>query len=165
MTQVPEGLSELEQLLSCEEIVDLFRGNLVERDFLIDHAQANGISPIQIYREILASILARPDGFQRLIEEDVFVDLYPNANILPDSDPEAPRQRICRICASEVFLWGLKTWWHQQRASGHVDPEIMARKDCPDGNSCPEQDSASHARQWNHFIDSEFKASGIKGQE
>jgi len=165
MAQVPEGLSELEQLLSCEEIVDLFRGNLVERDYLIDHAQANDLGPIQIYREILASILARPDGFQRLIEEDVFVDLYPNANPLHDSDPQAPRQRICRICASEVFIWGLKGWWYQQRISGHVDPEVMGRKDCPDGSSCGEQGSASHARQWNHFIDSEFKASTAKGQE
>jgi E3 ubiquitin-protein ligase CHFR len=52
LSQVPEGLSELEQLLSCEEIVDLFSGNLVERDYLIDHAQANGITPIQIYREV-----------------------------------------------------------------------------------------------------------------
>lgn len=52
MAQVPEGLSELEQLLSCEEIVDLFNGNLVERDYLIDHAQANELSPIQIYRDV-----------------------------------------------------------------------------------------------------------------
>jgi E3 ubiquitin-protein ligase CHFR len=102
--------------------------------------------------QIIASILARPDGFQRLIEEEIFLDLYPNATTLPDADPEAPRQRICRVCASEVFLWGLKGWWHRERMNGHVDPEVMARKDCPDGTSCIEQISTSHARQCKNSI-------------
>jgi hypothetical protein len=52
MSQVPEGLSELVQLLSCEEIVDVFNGNLVERDYFIDHVQGNNISPVSIYRDV-----------------------------------------------------------------------------------------------------------------
>lgn len=58
MSQIPEGLSELVQLLSCEEVVDVFNGNLIERDFFIDHVQANDISPVAIYRDVCVCSLS-----------------------------------------------------------------------------------------------------------
>jgi hypothetical protein len=56
ITQVPDGLTEVVQLLSCEEIVDIFSGNLVERDYFIDHLQALDITPITIYRDVCTSM-------------------------------------------------------------------------------------------------------------
>jgi hypothetical protein len=56
-----------------------------------------------------------------------------------EPDPEAPRTRICRHCATEVLLWGLKDWWIRERQRGFVEEEIMKREDCPEGERCGSQ--------------------------
>lgn len=54
-------------------------------------------------------IQAQPRGFLPLIELDLFIGIHA-VNPTPDPDPEAPRHRICRLCAQEVLLWGLRDW-------------------------------------------------------
>ena len=56
-----------------------------------------------------------------------------------DPDPAAPRQRICRVCATEVLLWGLRDWWVQERKKGFLEEEVMKRPDCAEGSRCSRQ--------------------------
>lgn len=56
-----------------------------------------------------------------------------------DPDPTAPRNKICRMCASEVLLWGLRDWWVQERKKGFLEPDVMSRPDCPEGSMCSRQ--------------------------
>jgi len=60
-------------------------------------------------------------------------------NAVPDVNPDAPRENICRVCALDLFLYGIKDWWTQERAKGFVEEAILNRKDCPQGHSCPLQ--------------------------
>jgi len=60
-------------------------------------------------------------------------------NAVPDVNPDAPRENLCRVCALDLFLYGLKDWWIQERAKGFVEEAVLNRKDCPQGNSCPLQ--------------------------
>lgn len=73
-----------------------------------------------------------------LIELDLFADVHSvAAGIDPGAD--GPRERICRLCATEVLLWGLKDWWIRERKKGFLDESVTIRKDCPDGSSCHHQ--------------------------
>lgn len=56
-----------------------------------------------------------------------------------DDNPNALRNRICRHCATEVLLWGLKEWWIRERQKGHLDAAIANRPDCEQGSSCSRQ--------------------------
>ena len=65
-------------------------------------------------------------------------------NVLPgvgnvETNSDAPRNRICRNCATEVLVWGLKEWWVRERQKGFLEEEIMKRKDCPEGDKCEKQ--------------------------
>ena len=73
-----------------------------------------------------------------MIDLELFVD---NHNVSPgvDPDPNAPRNRICRLCASEILLWGLRDWWVRERQKGFLEEDIMARKDCAEGQACSRQ--------------------------
>ena len=73
-----------------------------------------------------------------MIELELFMDLHPVAGGI-DPDPNAPRTRICRICATEVLLYGLRDWWVRERKKGFLEEHVMARPDCPDGAQCPRQ--------------------------
>ena len=83
-------------------------------------------------------ILSQPRGFAPLIELDLFVDVH---SVPPGPEPglDAPRQRICRMCAAEVLLYGLKDWWIRERKKGLLDANIAERPDCPDGTTCRRQ--------------------------
>ena len=48
-------------------------------------------------------------------------------------------RRICRVCATEILLWGIRDWWVRERAKGFLEEHILARKDCPAGNACENQ--------------------------
>ena len=87
------------------------------------------------FLQIVEYIRAQPRLFAPLIEQDLFLD----GALESDANPEAPRERICRRCATEVFLWGLKEWWIRERQKGFVDAGIALRKDCPDGPDCNRQ--------------------------
>lgn len=66
------------------------------------------------------------------------MDVHPVASGI-DPDPRAPRRRICRVCAAEVLLFGLREWWVRERKKGFLEPHVLARPDCPDGSQCPRQ--------------------------
>jgi E3 ubiquitin-protein ligase CHFR len=86
----------------------------------------------------VAHLQSQPTGFKPLIELDLFVDLH---SVAPgvDPNPDAPRARICRLCAAEVLLWGLKEWWIRERQKGFLDETVSRRKDCPEGSGCSKQ--------------------------
>lgn len=79
-----------------------------------------------------------PRQFAPLTESDLFVDVH---GVAPstDTDPSAPRNRICRVCATEILLWGLREWWIQERKKGFLDETVMKRPDCAQGSLCPRQ--------------------------
>ena len=79
-----------------------------------------------------------PRGFAPLIESEIFMDVHGVAAGV-DPDPSATRSRICRMCATEVLLWGLKDWWVQERAKGGLAEHIMKRPDCLEGAQCSRQ--------------------------
>ena len=87
--------------------------------------------------KIVTHILSQPAGFRPLIEDDLFIDVHPVSGGI-DPDPDAPRQRICRRCAAEVVLYGVRDWWVRERRKGFLDPdsEMEKRKDCPEGREC-----------------------------
>ena len=70
-----------------------------------------------------------------MIELELFGDVQGLAPAA-DTNPETPRNSICRICATEVLLWGLREWWVRERKKGVVED---SRADCPDGNACGRQ--------------------------
>ncbi|CDO71477.1 hypothetical protein BN946_scf184909.g71 [Trametes cinnabarina] len=154
---------------SCGEVYDCFDGNTVEVDIMLDYLSAQGLSPRHIYREvrhlrsarplhipkllvkIVAHIQSQPRQFAPLIELELFMDLHPVVGGV-DPDPTAPRTRICRMCAAEVLLYGLRDWWIRERKKGFLEEHIMARPDCPEGSQCPRQKDHAHAKEFNHLI-------------
>ncbi len=70
------------------------------------------------------------------------MDVHPVASGI-DPDPRAPRRRICRVCAAEILLFGLREWWVRERKKGFLEPQVLARPDCPDGSQCPRQKNHS----------------------
>ena len=56
-----------------------------------------------------------------------------------DAEPSAPRSKICRVCAAEVLLYGLKEWWIRERQKGFLEDSVLRRNDCPDGTACARQ--------------------------
>ena len=89
-------------------------------------------------QQIINIILRSPRQFNPLFEADLFTDLYP---VAPgnDADPSGPRTRICRMCAAEVLVWGLKVWWVQERRKGFLEASVLERPDCPEGVECERQ--------------------------
>ncbi|KAI9058378.1 hypothetical protein FKP32DRAFT_1636390 [Trametes sanguinea] len=149
--QHPHGFADLSDLIQCGEVYDCFDGNTVEVDIMLDYLSAQGLSPRHIYREIVAHIQSQPRQFAPLIELDIFTDLHPVMGGV-DPDPSAPRTRICRMCAAEVLLYGLRDWWIRERKKGFLEEHVMARPDCPEGSQCPRQQEHLHAKEFNHLI-------------
>lgn len=83
-------------------------------------------------------IQSQPNGFKALFESELFVDVHGVAAGV-DPNPDAPRSRICRLCATEVLLFGLKEWWIRERRKGFVDERVSCRGDCPEGIACTKQ--------------------------
>lgn len=125
---------------------------------MLDYLTAQNFTPRHIYRDvrvklsfitnsrdlhtgifqIIAMVSRTPRGFQPLFELELFMDVHAVSGGV-DPDPTAPRQRICRICATEVLLWGLREWWVQERQKGFLEEHIMKRPDCPEGGGCSRQ--------------------------
>ncbi|CCM03520.1 uncharacterized protein FIBRA_05654 [Fibroporia radiculosa] len=151
ITQHPHGLSDLGDLIQCGEIYDCFDGNTVEVDIMLDYLTFHSLTPRHIYREIVLHLLRQPRQFAPLIELDLFMDVH-NVAGGTDPDPTAPRHRICRVCATEVLLWGLRDWWIRERRKGLLEEWVTKRPDCPDGSGCTRQKDHSHAKELNHMI-------------
>ncbi|KAJ3524086.1 hypothetical protein NM688_g8623 [Phlebia brevispora] len=144
-------LSDIGDMIQCGDIYDVFDGNAVEVDILLDYMTANNLTPRHIYREVLGMILSSPQGFQPLIDEEIFMDVHRVAGG-PEPEAGAIRNRICRICATEVLLWGLRQWWMLERKKGRLDESVTSRLDCSEGRACPRQKDHVHAKEFNHII-------------
>ena len=73
-----------------------------------------------------------------LIDSGIFDDLH-GVSGADDPDPMAPRRRICRLCAGQLLIHSLKDWWIRERRHGNLPEDVVARKDCAQGNSCDKQ--------------------------
>lgn len=80
----------------------------------------------------------QPRGFSALIELELFSDIHSGGALEP-LNIDAPRSRACRMCAAEIFLWGLKEWWVRERQKGFLEECYANRKDCPDAEQCARQ--------------------------
>lgn len=72
------------------------------------------------------------------MELELFADVHGVAAGI-DTNPDAPRNRICRLCATEVLLWGLRDWWVRERQKGFLDEAVSKRPDCSEGSGCGKQ--------------------------
>lgn len=52
MSQHPQGLSDLADLIQCGEVYDCFDNNTVEVDIMLDYLTAQRLTPRHIYREV-----------------------------------------------------------------------------------------------------------------
>ncbi|GBE84963.1 hypothetical protein SCP_0701450 [Sparassis crispa] len=150
-SQHPHAMSDLGDLLQSIEVYDNFDNNAVEVDIMVDYLTAKGLTPRNIYSEIVTYVQSQPRQFAPLIENGLFMDVH-GVNGGEDPDPSAPRHRICRLCATEILLWGLRDWWIRERKKGHLDEYVMKRPDCPDGRNCENQKDNAHAKEFNHII-------------
>ncbi|KAK7048511.1 hypothetical protein R3P38DRAFT_2869823 [Favolaschia claudopus] len=151
MSQHPHGLSDVGDLIQSSAVYECFNSNTVEVDIMLDYLTAQQITPRHVYRDIVTHIQSQPRAFLPLIEQELFVDIHP-VPAGPEPDAETPRNRICRICASEVFLYGLRDWFLRERQKGFLEESVLSRKDCVDGTGCTKQQDLVHAREFNHMI-------------
>ncbi|KAF8635821.1 hypothetical protein AX15_000020 [Amanita polypyramis BW_CC] len=138
LTQHPHNLSDIGDLVQSSEVYDCFDGNTVEVEIMFDYLTAQRLTPRHIYREVVTYTQSQPGGLQRLIELDLFNDVHGVAAGV-DPDPSAPRNKICRVCAAEVLLYGLRDWWIRERQKGFLEESVLRRRDCPDGTACTGQ--------------------------
>ncbi|EMD39929.1 hypothetical protein CERSUDRAFT_46110 [Gelatoporia subvermispora B] len=146
LSQHLHGMSDLGDLIQCSEVYDCFDNNAVEVDIMLDYLTAQRLTPRHIYREakltcrvqIVAHIQNQPRQFAPLIDSELFMDLYTVGGGV-DPDPSAPRHKICRLCATEVLLFGLREWWVRERKKGFLDEAVLKRPDCPEGSACSRQ--------------------------
>ncbi|KAG6377048.1 hypothetical protein JVT61DRAFT_1097 [Boletus reticuloceps] len=150
-SQHPHNLSDVSDLIQSSEVYDCFENNHVEVEIMLDYLSTRQITPRQIYRDIVQYLQSQPNGFRPLIELDLFLDMHSVAAGI-DDNPNAPRSRICRHCATEVTLWGLREWWIRERQKGHLDAAIANRPDCEQGNLCSQQKDPAHAKEYNHLV-------------
>ncbi|GLB38528.1 putative ring finger [Lyophyllum shimeji] len=153
LAQHPHGLSDVPDLILSADVYECFDSNNVEVEIMLDYLTAQRLTPRHIYREIVTHIQSQPRGFKPLMELELFSDLHGVAGGT-DPDPDAPRNNICRHCAAEVFLWGLREWWVRERQKGFLEERVMNRKDCPEGRACDRQMDLAHAKEFNHIIPS-----------
>ncbi|KAJ7442637.1 hypothetical protein FB451DRAFT_1297091 [Mycena latifolia] len=151
LSQQPHGFSDVGDLIQSSAVYECFNSNTVEVEIMLDYLTTQRITPRHIYMEIVNHIQAQPRGFLPLIQLELFVDIHS----LPagiDPDPEAPRNRICRQCAAEVFLFGLRDWFLRERQKGFLEESVLSRKDCMKGAECDQQNDLEHAREFNHMV-------------
>ncbi|KAF8967056.1 hypothetical protein BDZ97DRAFT_1656803 [Flammula alnicola] len=135
LSQHPHNMSTLADLIQSADVYDCFDGNTIEVEIMLEYLENQGLTPRHIYREIVQWIQKLPRGFATLMDLELFSDIH---GVAPGTEPNAnaPRNKACRMCASEVFLWGLKEWWLREREKGFVEQSVMNRKDCPDKERC-----------------------------
>ncbi|KAF5382644.1 hypothetical protein D9615_002795 [Tricholomella constricta] len=151
LSQHPHALSDISDLIQSSDVYECFDSNNVEAEIMFDYLTTQRLTPRHIYREIVTHIQSQPRGFKPLMELELFSEIH---GVTPgtDPDPEAPRSSICRQCAAEVFLWGLREWWIRERQKGFLEEHIMNKKNCPDGRACDLQLDLAHAREFNHIF-------------
>ncbi|KAL5482947.1 hypothetical protein ACEPAI_9542 [Sanghuangporus weigelae] len=149
--QSPHGMSDVGDLIQSPEIYECFESNTAEVELMLDYMTTQRLSPKQIYRQVAAHIQAQPEGFHPLIEQELFMDMH-GVSGGTDPGPTAPRRLICRLCAAEVFLYGLRDWWIRERQKAVIEGKLEERRDCLDGPSCGQLSDAAHAKEFNHLF-------------
>jgi E3 ubiquitin-protein ligase CHFR len=144
-------MSDVGDLIQSADVYECFDSNTIEVEYMIDYLVTQRLTPRHIYREIVSNIQSQPRGFVPLIELELFVDVHAVASGI-DPNPDAARNRICRLCATEVLLWGLREWWVRERQKGFLQENVLSRKDCPEGSGCGRQKDLAHAREFNHIV-------------
>ncbi|KAJ3747103.1 hypothetical protein DFH05DRAFT_773904 [Lentinula detonsa] len=145
--QQPHGFTDISDLIQSSDVYECFNSNTIEVEIMLDYITTQGLSPRHIYRDIVKHILEQPRQFQPLIE----MDLFTISHVAAESDSSATPHTICRSCACEIFIWGLKDWWIRERRKGFLEESVMNRKDCPEGSGCVMQTEFDHAREFNHI--------------
>ncbi|KAJ7176006.1 hypothetical protein C8R46DRAFT_1080386 [Mycena filopes] len=151
LSQHPHAISDVGDLIQSPTVYECFHSNTVEAEIMFDYLTAQRITPRHIYREIVTHIQAQPGAFLPLIQLELFVDVHA-VPAGPEPEASAPRNRICRQCAAEVFLYGLRDWFLRERQKGFLEEDVLSRKDCEDGSDCSRQTDLAHAREFNHMI-------------
>ncbi|EIW80992.1 hypothetical protein CONPUDRAFT_56042 [Coniophora puteana RWD-64-598 SS2] len=138
LAQRPHSMNDIGDLILSADMYDNFNGNNVEVDIMIDYLTNNHISPRRIYHEIIIHLQSQPGSFKIMIDSGLFLDVH---SVAPgrDEDPDATRSKICRLCAAEILIQGMKDWWIREREKGALDPDVARRPDCAEGSSCPKQ--------------------------
>ncbi|GAB1517871.1 hypothetical protein RhiTH_000926 [Rhizoctonia solani] len=82
--------------------------------------------------------------------------LTSTSSINPPPPPSPPRRRrICRECATEVFLSGLKDWWSREMRTSigkeRLPVWVVSRRVCENGETCSEQINNDHAKACCHI--------------
>ncbi|KAJ3842804.1 hypothetical protein F5878DRAFT_359975 [Lentinula raphanica] len=149
--QQPQGFTDISDIIQSSDIYECFNSNTVEVDIMLDYITEQRYSPRNIYRDIVKHILEQPGQFQPLIASELFTIAHSGPSVEPESSD--PPHKICRLCACEIFIWGIKDWWIRERRKAFVDKILMQRKDCPEGSACAMQSEFDHAREFNHIID------------
>ncbi|KAJ7025393.1 hypothetical protein C8F04DRAFT_1128839 [Mycena alexandri] len=163
-SQHPHAISDVGDLIQSQAVYECFNSNTVEAEIMFDYLTAQRITPRHIYREIVTHIQAQPGAFLPLIQQELFLDVH----AVPagaDPEPDSPRSRICRQCAAEVFLYGLRDWFLRERQKGFLEESVLSRKDCEDGSDCSRQRDLTHAREFNHMIPNSAPAQSIPQEE
>ncbi|KAI9573642.1 hypothetical protein HD554DRAFT_911186 [Boletus coccyginus] len=152
--QHPHNMTDIGDLIQSSEVYECFENNTVEVEIMLDYLTNKQVTPRQIYRDVVQHLQSQPNGFRPLIESDLFADMHSVAAGI-DDNPNAPRTRICRHCATEVLLWGLKEWWIRERQKGQLDAAIANRPDCEQGGLCSRQKDLD-----NHLVSTSATRSG-----
>lgn len=139
LAQHPFGFAEVSDLLQSPELYDAFHSNEYEVELLLAYLTREDIIPRDIYRDTVSSIINSSKGFAPLFEDGLFGE--PG-----DIDVNAPRNKICRSCAADVLIWGIRAWWVRERR-GALSADLLARPDCPDGRRCNRQEDLAHAKE------------------
>ncbi|KAI0056267.1 hypothetical protein BV25DRAFT_1766698, partial [Artomyces pyxidatus] len=147
----PHGMSDVGDLIQSSEVYECFDGNTVEVEIMLDYLTAQRISPKHIYRDIVEHVQNQPRRFAPLIELDLFSDAH-GVVAGPNPPIDSPRHRICRLCATEVLLYGLKEWWIRERQKGFLEASVTDRPDCPDGSGCHRQKEHGKTVALNHIV-------------
>jgi E3 ubiquitin-protein ligase CHFR len=151
-SQHPHGMSDISDLIQSSEVYDCFEENAYEVEILLDYITSQRLTPRHIYGEvcfckharllpsgltsqsqIIIHIQSQPEAFAPLIELNLFA--APGT----DPNPESPRNLICRMCAADVLLWGLREWWIRERQKGFLSEDVLKRQDCSQGQQCDRQ--------------------------
>jgi E3 ubiquitin-protein ligase CHFR len=150
-SQHPHNLSTHADLIQSCDIYACFGGNTVEVEIMLEYVENRKLNPRHIYRDIVQHVQQLPGGFQPLIELDLFKDMH--AVAASGDTPRDPPNKICRHCAAEIMLWGLKDWWIRERRKGFLEEKVINRPNCPEGTTCERQrDDHGHAREYNHIF-------------
>jgi E3 ubiquitin-protein ligase CHFR len=146
--------SHADFIQSCD-IYDCFGGNTVEVEIMLEYVDTHKLTPRHIYRhvgttclftthlftkfQIVQHVQQQPGGFQPLVDLDLFKEIHAVAPLAGDVILDSPRNKICRHCAAEILLWGLKDWWIRERRKGFLEEQVLNRPNCPEGSICPRQ--------------------------